>query len=410
MMLLSHPTGNNFVREATMALWNAGLLGELHLGIAACGDNAFSRLARLPGMSEIRRRSYDAQLQSVLHLHPWRELGRLAANRFGIGFLLRHERGVFCVDSVYQDFDRRVASAVTGKTPKLSAVYAYEDGALQTFRRAKSEGMKCVYDLPIAHWRCSRRLLDEEAERCPEWEPTLVGTRDSPAKCERKDAELELADVVICPSDFVKSSLLTEIDQAKPVHVIPFGSPVTRQRTTKRTSGPLKVLFAGSMTQRKGLADVFAAMRLLDPQQIELHVIGSPVVRMDFYRNQFSTFTHHSSRSNERVLELMQSMDCLVLPSIVEGRALVQQEAMACGLPIIVTNNAGAGDLVEDGKAGFLVPIRDPAAIAQCIETLQRDRDLLRTMSIAAKEKAAEITWENYRHQLADCVGAAISG
>lgn len=98
-----------------------------------------------------------------------------------------------------------------------------------------------------------------------------------------------------------------------------------------------------------------------------------------------------------------------VLPSIVEGRALVQQEAMSCGLPIIVTKNAGAEDLVEDGKAGFLVPIRSPEAIAEKLELLQRDRELLAAMRNAAKEKASELTWATYRKKVAKIVESLIS-
>ncbi|WP_167547026.1 glycosyltransferase [Stieleria maiorica] len=167
---------------------------------------------------------------------------------------------------------------------------------------------------------------------------------------------------------------------------------------------PLKVLFVGSMTQRKGLADLFEAMKLLDPTRFELHVLGSPIVPMEFYTDQYGLFIHHATRPHDQVLELMRSMDVFVLPSIVEGRALVQQEALACGLPIVVTANAGAEDLVEDEKAGFLIPINDPRAIAQRLEQLEQDRHLLAGMSLAAVEKAAELTWASYRTQVVDAV------
>jgi type I restriction enzyme R subunit len=71
----------------------------------------------------------------------------------------------------------------------------------------------------------------------------------------------------------------------------------------------------------------------------------------------------------------MRSCDVFVLPSLVEGRALVQQEAMACGLPIIVTRNAGGEDLVQDGSGGFLVPIRDPQAIAEKLSGIKGNEE-----------------------------------
>jgi glycosyltransferase involved in cell wall biosynthesis len=92
----------------------------------------------------------------------------------------------------------------------------------------------------------------------------------------------------------------------------------------------------------------------------------------------------------------MRSCDVFMLPSIVEGRALVQQEAMACGLPLIVTKNAGADDLIADGETGFLVPIRSPEALAEKISWCAANRDRICGMGIAAQRRAAELTWRGY--------------
>jgi glycosyltransferase involved in cell wall biosynthesis len=124
--------------------------------------------------------------------------------------------------------------------------------------------------------------------------------------------------------------------------------------------------------------------------------MGSPIAPMSFYRNQYRDFAYEPPRSRERVLELMATCDLLALPSIVEGRALVQQEAMCRGLPLIATRNAGGEDLIDEGKTGFLVPIRAPEAIAASIERLADDRALLEAMSETALRKAAEYTWEAY--------------
>jgi glycosyltransferase involved in cell wall biosynthesis len=103
---------------------------------------------------------------------------------------------------------------------------------------------------------------------------------------------------------------------------------------------------------------------------------------------------------------LMQSCDVFVLPSIVEGRALVQQEAMACGLPLIATRNAGADDLIEEGATGFLVPIRSPEAIAEKINWCAVNRALMSGMGIAARERAGELTWRAYGETIASALRA----
>lgn len=409
MILLSHPTGNQNVRQALMAFHDTGLLAEFVTTVAVYDGNIFDRLAKTKLGGYFERRRYKQELASITQQQPAWELFRMLASKLGIAFLARHEKGPFSVDSVYRNLDRFAAERVSilARKSGLSAVYGYEDGALEMFETAKGLGLKCIYELPIAYWRTARKLLDEEALRLPLWAPTLVGTLDSEEKFVRKDREIELADVIICPSEFVRDSLPESVRKSKTVYVIPFGSPevaLANHPTPEQISQPIKVLFAGSMTQRKGLADVFDAMKMLDPKQFELHVLGSPVADLNFYKQQYPAFTHHPPCSHAEVLKLMKSCDVFVLPSIVEGRALVQQEALACGLPIIVTKNAGAEDLVEDGKAGFLVPIRDPGAIAEKLEFLFRNRALLSEMKTAAHAKSQQVTWQNYRRGLVEVI------
>ena len=158
----------------------------------------------------------------------------------------------------------------------------------------------------------------------------------------------------------------------------------------------MRFLFAGTLTQRKGLADLFAAMKLLAAKEVELVVMGSHLCPLGWYREQFPRFTYEATRPHPDVLELMRTCDVLVLPSIVEGRALVQQEAMACGLPIIVTKNAGGDDLITGGETGFLVPIRSPEAIAEKINWCATNRVSIAGMAIAAQRRASELTWSGY--------------
>ena len=97
-------------------------------------------------------------------------------------------------------------------------------------------------------------------------------------------------------------------------------------------------------------------MKLLKGEPVSLSILGQPSMPMEFYRRQFSEFEYFPPCSNKKVRAIMKEHDALVLPSIVEGRALVQQEALSCGLPIIVTPNAGGEDLVMEGKPVILFP------------------------------------------------------
>jgi glycosyltransferase involved in cell wall biosynthesis len=307
------------------------------------------------------------------------------------------------VNSVYCDLDRKLAddlSILIGKH-QLTGIYAYEDGACETFSAASMLGLKCFYELPIAYWEIAQQLLRAEAERWPEWKKTMPMLEDSPEKQARKTREAQLADVIICPSRFAYDSIPSDLRETRKCIVAAFGSPECERTPKFEPAGKkIRVLFAGSMTQRKGLADLFAAMKLVRREDFELVVMGSVMAPMDFYRKQFRDFVYEPPRPHEKVLELMETCDVLVMPSIVEGRALVQQEAMSRGVILIATANAGAADLVEDGTAGFLVPIRSPGDIAEKLTWIADHRAALPEMKRAAYEKAAGLTWKSYADRI----------
>jgi glycosyltransferase involved in cell wall biosynthesis len=407
MILLAHPFGNANVRAVLAALDGADRLGKF---LTTLGwSNSSPILEALPEnlRGEMTRRGYDLPHYKI-KTHPAREIARLLAGKLGLSWLTKHETGWASIDRVWTRLDEVAARYLreSHERLKIQGVYAYEDCAVRLFETARQLGLRCVYDLPIAYWQTAQRLLREEAQRYPEWEPTLGGTRDSEEKLARKTRELELAEIVICPSAFVLDSLPEQTRRTKRCVVAPFGSPPQTTGESRGVHGkPLRFLFAGALSQRKGLADLFAAMKLVNSNDAELVVMGSPILTMQFYRNQFPQFIYEPPRSHTAVLRLMRSCDVLVLPSIVEGRALVQQEAMACGLPLIVTRNAGGEDLINEGVTGFLVPARSPASIAEKIEWFLENRDKLPGMSIAARAKAAELTWRAYGEEILHAIG-----
>lgn len=404
-IILSHPTGNSNVRAVAKGLVKKGLLIHFYTTIATFKGRFWYNLGAIPFLAELRRRNFHTNLQPYTKLYPWRELGRTLANKMGWKKLIAHEKGVFCVDKIYKSLDKYVASKLEQASRKgAKAVYAYEDGALETFKQAKKLGMLCIYDLPIAYWEHGRKLLQEEAERLPEWAITLGGgIKDTREKLDRKVKELELADVIVGPGAFVLNSL-PDWAKSKPLIIAPFGTPNIQFNSKKvfNINSPLRVLFVGSMGQRKGLGDLFQAMKQLEKENIELIVLGSLLAPIDFYRNAYADFIYEKGRPHEQVLALMSTCDVFCLPSIVEGRALVMQEAMSQGLPIIITPNTGGDDLVIEGETGFLVPIRSPQAIAEKIRWFNEHRELIPVMGANAKKHAANYTWEKYGNKVAN--------
>ena len=120
-------------------------------------------------------------------------------------------------DRSYKKLDYKTAKEISAASTKV--IHAYEDGAREIFIRAKELGIQCSYELPIVHWATSRRLLAEEAERYPEWEPTLETTREPEEKLFGKEEELRLADRITCPSNFVLDSIPLEIRKKTPCQI-----------------------------------------------------------------------------------------------------------------------------------------------------------------------------------------------
>ncbi len=416
MIVFSHPTGNRNVRSIVTSLFKAGILTEFHTALSFNSNALWLKLFPEKVRRVFKRRSFLLP-EKKIHTHPFLEAARMSLPKLGLNYFVRHEYGLASVDAIYHKIDKAVSKRLPylKKMDKVKAVYAYEDGALATFTCAKELGLQCFYDLPIAFWETGRRLMNEEAERLPTWANTLGGgVNDSAAKLERKSRELELADVIVYPSKFVKDSLPGWAKQKKFI-MSPFGSPDVAaeinliENKIRKKDKPLRILFVGSMGQRKGLGDLFAAMRLLNNQDFELVVMGSLLSPMEFYRSEFSGFTYEAGRSNEEVLELMRSCDIFCLPSIVEGRALVMQEAMSQGLPLIITPNTGGADLIIDGDTGFLVPIRSPESIAEKLNWFNENRLKTSKMGKLAKAHAANYTWESYASKIINGINEVLN-
>ena len=397
-IVVSHPTGNANVRAIVSAFFEADMLGKFFTTAAYFPDSFWLKL----GIKDIDRRIFDSRLKSYTITHPLREIARIVTSKINLPYFTTGKLSPFSVDAVYKSLDKFLSEKLN-HLKELNAIYGYEDGSYYSFQKAKELALKTIYELPIAYWEVSRKLLNEEAERYPQWKNTLrSGISDSKEKLDKKTRELELADVVVVPSEFVAQSL-PEWATNKNVIVSPFGTPAARHQTNRDENiqnRPLRILFVGSMSQRKGLADLFTAIKLLNTQHVELVVLGSLAADINFYRKELSSFRYEPPRLHKEVLELMESCDVFCLPSIVEGRALVMQEAMSRQLPIIITKNTGGEDLIKEGETGFLVPVGNPEAIAEKIEWFLSNKYKIQEMGYAAARHAGNYTWEKYSNTI----------
>ena len=404
-ILLSHPTGNEFVRAAVNGLNRAKLLSGFRTTIGAFEGNIFHRLSNLGPFAEFARRKYVPEIAHLTKMSPWRELGRHASYKFGLNNLVRHETGIFSIDAVYRNLDKKVATELKhNKTGETDTVYAYEDGALFSFREAKKKGMNCFYDLPIGYWKAARHMLEPEKDRWPDWINTLPGVNDSEYKLAAKDEELQLADRIFVASRFTAQTLKYFTGNLPVPEVIPYGfPPITVQRGYRSiTPGrPLKLLFVGSLSQRKGIADIFAAVKTFG-LHVELTLIGRKIGQGSSPLNEeLARHTWIPALPHQGILKMMREHDVLLFPSLFEGFGLVITEAMSQGTPVITTERTAGPDIIENGRNGWLINAGSTDALREAISHILENTAMLATAGREAMETARQRTWQNYGDELA---------
>lgn len=401
-IIFLHPTGNSNVRAVTKALAQASLLEKFFTCVAVFKNSAFYNLSKFKPLREFRRRSFAPILRSYTYTRPFRELGRLASEKFGWENGVVHEQGIFCIDKIYLDLDLYVSKRIKN----VCAVYAYEDGALKSFQEAKIKGLKCLYDLPTGYWRAHRKFLDKERERRPDWAMTLNCFQDSETKLLRKDEELKLADAIFLASSFTKKTLELFPGKLGPIYLVPYGFPeVYKSRKYNSISGrKLRLLFVGGLSQRKGIADLFEAVDSLK-ERVELTVVGQEVTKgCKPLQEGLKRHTWIPSLPHNQILELMHAHDLFVFPSLFEGYGLVIAEAMSQGTPVITTSRTCGADFIIDNVNGWIVPAGNTDALIKKIADILVHPDCLERVGKAAMETAKEFPMTKYGEKMVDTI------
>ncbi|WP_346881383.1 glycosyltransferase family 4 protein [uncultured Algibacter sp.] len=405
-ILISHPTSNQNNRAVVKGLYNAGLLHKFSTSIATFPGRLLFTLSKLGPFKEISRRRFDSNLRNITVTYPFKEVIRLLSSKLGFKSLIKHETGIFSVDAVYKNLDTKVASSLEKESKRgLNALYAYEDGAYYSFQKAKENNIKCLYDLPIGYWKTARKLLKKEIEVWPEWKATLHGFKDSETKLKRKDSELDLADHIFVASSFTAKTLKDYKGELATIHVIPYGFPKPfENRTYNLDNRPIKLLFVGGLSQRKGIANMFAAIENL-VHKVELTVVGRKSTNdCEALNRELEKHTWIPSLPHHQVLELMREHDILLFPSLFEGFGLVITEAMSQGTPVITTDRTAGPDLIEHGKNGWLVEAGSTEALQNCIAELIKNPEKIALAGKEATETARSRPWDTYGKELAQTI------
>ena len=248
----------------------------------------------------------------------------------------------------------------------LLSSYGYVN---ESFKWVRRHGGKTFLDAGNSHPENYWEVVSEEHRRwnCPY--PALP-----PHWCEQSKAMMEHVDYLFSPSTYVTNSFLARgfspsqiLPNIYPIDLHCFTPPVQPRPKTR----PLRVICTGSLNLRKGipyLLEAFVTVLRHEPQaQLLLSGEVTESLRPIFAKYQHLPIDWAPNLPHPQLAGRLRSADIFVLPSLEDGFGLTVAEAMACGLPVVVTPNTGSADLVNEGVNGSVVPIRNAAAIADAI-------------------------------------------
>jgi glycosyltransferase involved in cell wall biosynthesis len=382
-VLVAHLGARKHYQEPLL-FFQWGILDKFYTDFYS-GNNVATQFLRNPtiykNLPQIIKKGlerYEPSLEDVYVYHfPW----------FGYQYArsLRkasQEENAFTFIWAGQKFCQRIMQK--GISDRVTTIYGYNSASLELFEYAQDKGIRCILDQTLAEWSLVHQLLLEEEKRWSGWSLSPFKIRYADLELLRREQEeQDLADRIICGSEFVKDSLTARGVNPNKISVVPLGRSKDNQgrqqvvRQTPQERGDcLRILFAGTVGLRKGIPYLLKALNLVHEKiPFTCKVAGAIEIQPERVAEYSHLCDFLGLVPRSEMARLYAWADVFVLPSICEGSAMVIYEALSWGLPVITTYNSGS--IIRDGIDGYIVPIRDPEAIAARLLTIFEQKKLL---------------------------------
>jgi len=311
---------------------------------------------------------------------PWPWMGRYTP--------LRWRTGDLCFLR-----DRSLGRWAAREIEKLRPSYCYlfTQVALETLRWARAQGIPTAIDNPNGHIRNFQQVYERESQR---WFGKKYHGHPSDAMVERVEEEYRLADRIRVYAPWGSASMQNFGVAADKIHILrqavnlerfqarPWNADLSSSGARR---GPLRVCYVGSLDLRKGFVYLLQAIRAVGAASIRLRIVGA-TGDADCHK-----LLMRESAGLEVIVEpgdsipVYQESELLVIPTLEDGLPFVLVEGLASGLPVIVTDQAGAAECVEPGRSGWIVPAAQVEPLAAALEDALSRRDDLPQMGRQAR-------------------------
>jgi glycosyltransferase involved in cell wall biosynthesis len=335
----------------------------------------------------------------------------VAFNTFGLTYAWKLRRARTQEDKIRsylwagREFGRLI---IRHGLPDRGAVYAYNSAALELFQEAKKRNLATILDQTIAPKSFENEILSEARHRFPGWEESQLTMSDR-NYARREEEEWQLADLILCGSDFVRDTLVAKGVPAARCRIVPTGGLSVRATPDKPApiydaKRPLRVLFVGTVSLRKGIPILCEAFQHIPGTMAECRIVGS--IEVSPQRLKASTppsISFIGPVPHSEIGTQYEWADVFCLPSLCEGSAMVTYEALTYGLPLIVTPNTGA--IIQHGQEGLIVAPQNSEEVREAILKFAQDPDMVRAMSVNARICAEQTSFTAYAKRLVDAIG-----
>lgn len=297
--------------------------------------------------------------------------------------------------SYFQAHSRMARRILNDFEPPL-ALLTIDTGAESLFKAWKGKTF-CILDLTIAIPQYRSHIYDQAAKES--WNKNVKFHYPCDWELQRYGDEIQLADLILCPSKFVFDSCRFAGVPENRLRILPYGFDPGRfhvDHGSRNDTSTFKIVFVGSFCYRKGSHILLDAFHQLNNaySNVELHIFGK-VIDPPNYQTENVIFYGHLPQTV--LAEKLKEMDVMAFPTFFEGSAYAVYQALASGLPVITTPNCGS---VVDDSCGILLEEISPDSLYKSLERLYLHQDNLRKMSMAAPKVACQYSWQNYGIQL----------
>jgi starch synthase len=387
-VLLAHPgtqhsfklAGQLHVRELLHTLWTCfGIPGDSLMGRAL-------QILPAPFRRKFENRVVPMLTRREVKTMPLLELKALRQLSRGID-----------PERVMLERNERFQKAIPIKSIEdADIVVGFDTSSWLLVERAQQVQKKFILDQSHAHPKASALAAQRLAREFPDWADNFRATL--PSLLEKQEHEYDRADVIVTGSSFARQSLTENGVAPGKIRLNPHGVDLIRFRpgNNRLSDRPVRFIFVGSLSARKGVPLLLAAWKKLRMKGAELWMLGDVVPEIRRLLPDLPGLTILGKRSRAELVEILQSSDVFVLPSYFEGFGLVLLEALACGLPIITTEATAGPDLLGESHAGILIQSGNAEQLASAITYMLDHRGELPVMSRLARARAEEFSWDNY--------------